>query len=175
VSNHLTTRQSRFIAALQMGIDGTSAAIAAGYSRKSARYTAYDLQNCNAQVMAELARVREEFAEKAAYNAAACMAELDDAIAFAKANKQANALVKAVELRARLAGLLVQKIDLNIENRVNITGALAEAKARTARPMCDPAPAIEGEFVALPGIEAKGTSDCESRAEPYDSKVDLNL
>jgi phage terminase small subunit len=175
MTNKLTPKQQKFIAAWQTGIDGTHAAIGAGYSRKSARYTAYHLLNENAAVMAEVAKVREQLAEDAKYNGEKCMAECDAGITFAKATNNANALARLIELKAKLTGLLVQKIDLNIENRANVAEALAEARARVQRPRCDPSPAIEGEFVALPGVAEGRTVDDQSRAAPYDSKVDLNL
>ncbi len=175
MTNKLTPKQQKFIAAWQTGIDGTHAAIGAGYSRKSARYTAYHLLNENTAVMAEVAKVREQLAEDAKYNGEKCMAECDAGLAFAKATNNANALARLIELKAKLTGLLVQKIDLNVDSRPHVAEALADARARSLRPRCDPAPAIEGQFVALPGIEAKGAPDCESRAAPYDSKVDFNL
>jgi hypothetical protein len=175
MTNKLTPKQQKFIAAWQTGIDGTHAAIGAGYSRKSARYTAYHLLNENAAVMAEVAKVRGQLAEDAKYNGEKCMAECDEGLAFAKATNNANALARLIELKAKLTGLLVQKIDLNIENRANVAEALAEARARSLRPRCDPAPAIEGQFVALPHMQDGQTPDPQSKAAPYDSKVDLNL
>jgi hypothetical protein len=62
------------------------------------------------------------------YTANKAMAECEEAMAFAKANKNAMAFCKVVELRARLSGLL-QDV-LRIEH-VDVRGAISEAKSRT--------------------------------------------
>lgn len=56
------------------------------------------------------------------------------------------------------------KLDITVEQRVDLAGALAEARARTLRPMCDPVPMIEGEFEALPNVTAHRSTDDESPA-----------
>jgi hypothetical protein len=175
VTNKLTPKQQKFIAAWQTGIDGTHAAIGAGYSRKSARYTAYHLLNENAAVMAEVAKVRKQLAEDAKYNGEKCMAECDEGLAFAKATNNANALARLIELKAKLTGLLVQKIDLNVDSRPHVAEALAEARARSLRPRSDPAPAIEGQFVALPLIKEGQPPDPQSEDEFLGAKIDFNL
>ncbi len=158
MSLKLTPRQQRFIAAYQIGMSALQAAVAAGYSKKSAKHAAYSLMHENPKVMAELERVRQELAAAAEYNGEKCMAELDSAITFAKENKQANAYVKAIELRARLAGLLRDKLDITVE-RVDLSGALEEAKARLVRPSCDPALPIEGQFEQLPTFASRRPTD----------------
>lgn len=45
----------------------------------------------------------------AAYNIDAAMKECEDAIEFARETENANAYVKAVELKSKLQGLLVEK------------------------------------------------------------------
>lgn len=153
-------RQRQFIAAYQRGITATQAAIEAGYSPRSAAARGYHLL-AHPQVAAELARVQDKLAEEAGYNGDKCMAELDKAIEFAIATKQPNAYVKAIELRARLAGLLRDKIDITVE-RVDLAGALAEATERRLRLPCDPVRAIEGECVALPSVKGASAVDKES-------------
>lgn len=175
--NRLTPRQLKFISAWQLGIDGTTAAKAAGYSAKSARYTAWSLLNENKAVMAEVARVRTELAEEAKYNGEKCIAECNDGITFARATKNANALARLIELKAKLTGLLVTKLDVTVDNRVDIKQSLVDAKSR-ARPACDLTEAIEGSFVALPAPVADEAPDCKSDegvARPYTSPLDLLL
>lgn len=55
------------------------------------------------------------------------------------------------------------KLDVNITQTIDIGSALQEARSRAAlRPMCDlPAP-IEGEFEALPSVEADSSVDKQS-------------
>lgn len=157
----LTTKQRAFIAAYQTGISATQAVIQAGYSAHSARHIAHQLTNDNKLVRAELDKVADKLAEATDYNGQRCMAELDKAIAFAIETKQPNAYVKAIELRARLAGLLRDKLDVTIE-RADMAEALAAARARVVRPMCDPDDSIDGEFVALPHSAGDSAIDCES-------------
>lgn len=170
----LTTKQRAFIAAYQTGISATQAVIQAGYSKHSARHIAHTLMHDNKLVRAELDKVSNALAEAAEYNGERAMREADEAIVFAKQHKQASAVVKALELKARLAGLLRDKLDVTIE-RVEIGDALAAARARVLRPMCDPAESdgaqIEGEFVALPAFAGSRTPsspiDSESTAPEF--------
>ena len=62
------------------------------------------------------------------YTANKAMAECEEAMAFAKANKNAMAFCKVVELRARLSGLLQDVLRVEC---VNIKGAIDEARNRT--------------------------------------------
>lgn len=149
MSNSLTARQRRFVAEYQTGVDGTEAAKRAGYSPKSARYTAYHLLNENAAVMAEIKKVQEALAKAAEYNGEKCMAELNEAIAFAIEAKQPNAYVKAIETKARLAGLLRDKLEVTVEQRPDVSGALAAARARALQPLAELPSPIEGQFTEL--------------------------
>jgi hypothetical protein len=49
--------------------------------------------------------------------------ELDDAISVARSKGQANAMVSAASLRARLAGLMVEKVELGITHNYTKQGA----------------------------------------------------
>lgn len=122
----------------------------AGYSRRSAKHTAHQLLHENKLVRAELERVRQHLAETTEYNGERCMAECSEAIQRAIANKNDNAVARLIETKARLAGLLRDKIDLTVEQKVDLTDALAAAKSRVVRSMCDLPPPIDGQFVALP-------------------------
>ena len=51
--------------------------------------------------------------ESVRYDAVKFMQELDEAIAFAKQTDQATALVRAIELRGRYAGLLKDKVEMS--------------------------------------------------------------
>jgi hypothetical protein len=55
------------------------------------------------------------------------MDEALDAIAFARAKSNAMAVVKGVELRSKLSGLLIDRV---LEVTVDLTDALARAEAR---------------------------------------------
>ncbi|HET6807280.1 MAG TPA: terminase small subunit [Frateuria sp.] len=163
MTRKLSPRQQRFIAEIQKGVPGVQAAIAAGYSVRSAKHAAYQLLHENKLVRAELERVRQQLVALTEYNGERCMAECDDGIAFARRTDNANAFARLVELKARLTGLLREKVDITVE-RIDVTDALAAARARVdrMRPPCDLPPAIEGEFQQLPGIPGRRSIDCES-------------
>jgi hypothetical protein len=72
-------------------------------------------------------RIRTEGMKMAAYGLVEAMKEADDAATFARANKNSMALVKACELRAKLSGLLIDRIETVT---VDLTSALARAEAR---------------------------------------------
>jgi phage terminase small subunit len=174
MSNSLTARQQRFVAEWQTGVDGTEAAKRAGYSPKSARYTAYHLLNENKAVMARIEKVRQALAKAAEYNGQKCMAECDAAMERAIANKNDNAVARLIDLKARISNLLRSQVDVTVEHRPDINAALAAAHARVElRPMCDSTDAIEGEFKALPGVEAVRLPDSQSGGR-YVPSLDLN-
>lgn len=57
------------------------------------------------------------------------------------------------------------KLDVTVEHRIDISDALAAARARaTLRPMCDPVDVIEGEVVAAPSVEPVRAIDKQSTA-----------
>lgn len=163
MAQQLTQRQRLFIAELQKGVSGAQAAIAAGYSPRTAKHAAHQLMHDNKLVMAELEKVKQHLAVATEYNGERCMADCDKAMVFATKTENANAFVRAVELKARLSGHLREKVDVTIEHRVDLGEALAAAKARAAvRPICDPAEPIDGEFKALPSSASARPIDCES-------------
>lgn len=159
----LNQRQRQFIAEIQKGATGVRAAIAAGYSPRTAKHAAYQLLHENKLVRAELEKVRQQLSELTEYNGERCADDCDKGMEFALRTENANAYVRAVELKARLNGLLRDKLDVTVE-RIDIGDALAAARARVdqLRPICDPPAAIEGEFKQLPGVPAARSIDCES-------------
>lgn len=76
-------------------------------------------------------------------------------------------------LERRFRRVWGQSIDVVVEHKVDLAGALAAAKARVLRPMCDPTPAIDGEFVALPSAAAVEPPDSESDSAPPDGLTDI--
>jgi len=67
--------------------------------------------------------------ERTLYDCAAAMADIAEAEAFARLNKSAMAVSRLVELRCRLNGLLVDRIEVKT---VDIGSALEEAKRRSS-------------------------------------------
>lgn len=104
----LNERQRRFIEYYMTGISGAAAARKAQYSKNNAGHIACDLLK-NPDVIAEIDRIRNLSSITAKYNYEAAMAEADECVRFAKLTENANAMVKAVELKTKLTGLLVEK------------------------------------------------------------------
>jgi hypothetical protein len=66
----------------------------------------------------------------------------------------------ASKIKPRMYG---DKLDVVIDHRIDISDALAAARARaTLRPMCDPADTIDAEFEALSSVEPVGSIDKQS-------------
>lgn len=108
----LNPKQAQFVAEyFRNGGNQARAAVLAGYSASNAKEAGYALMQIPA-VKAAIDEARKGWAEKAGYNLEAAMQEAQDAILFAELTENANAYVKAVELRSKLNGLLVEKIDV---------------------------------------------------------------
>ena len=65
--------------------------------------------------------------QAAVYDLATAMKEAGDAAIFARKNGNSMANVKAAELRAKLSGLLIDRV---LEVSVDLTGAIARAEQR---------------------------------------------
>lgn len=111
------------------------AAIAAGYAAGTATGTVIGKAKA---VQAALDEARNKSITTAAYNADAAMKEADEAIAFAKETENANAYVKAVELKAKLKGLLVEKHQHQVATfNLSIGGIDDEPKPGTIEVMAE--------------------------------------
>jgi len=149
--------------------NATAAAIAAGYSPRSARVQVYDLLR-NPSVKAELDQVRERITQETVYDAASSFKEAGEALELARVNDDPHGMMKAIEHRAKLNGLLIDRSRVETIS-VDLTAALRDAKARITaafprpvRPMRDPVPAIDAEYRALPSTCNAGPSDNQSDA-----------
>jgi len=159
-TRNLTPKQFRFVLAYCGGLDQKNATLAAGYSAKSTA-AAYDLMHTPA-VRAAIDEMQAKLRAKTTYEAADAFREAGEAIKFAKETKNANALVRALELRARLNGLLTEKVSLEVEHSIDIAGALDAARSRVSRPMRDPAQIDDGEFTTQLDTCGGGARDYES-------------
>jgi len=150
VPRGMSLKQRNFIAAYMTGIPATQAAIKAGYSAHSAKHIANQLVHENKLVRAEIQRIQQHVATTTEYTTERMMADLDVSIAFAEQTKNANAMVKAVELKGKLTGILRDKIDVTVTEKVDISTALTEARARLVRSDDGLPPPIDGDFNLLP-------------------------
>src|SRR5262245_3735621 len=102
-------RHERFCLALSEGRSITESYTLAGY--KENRGNACRL-NADESVQARLAELQGEAAANAKVTVQSICRELDEANAVAKAKGQAAAMVSAATLRAKLAGLMVDKVEV---------------------------------------------------------------
>lgn len=110
----LSPQQLRFITEyLKNGRNGTQAALAAGYAPKNAGRQAHVLLTTSRKIKEFLATATKEAAkEVGVYSLQDAMTDANEAIQFAIATNNANARVKAVELKMKLHGLLIERHDI---------------------------------------------------------------
>lgn len=147
----MTPRMARFVAEYLRTSDSKGAAIAAGYAPKSASNRAWELLHRNPAVMAAVKDNRDKIAEKAVYDTVVAMRELEIGMSVALQTKQMMAYVRAAELRARLMGVLRDRMDLNITEKIDISGTLMDARKRAMITMAptDPVAIPVTEYVRI--------------------------
>jgi hypothetical protein len=132
----LFKRELLYVEALAAGKSRREALIAAGYKATNLGYAANSMAK-NEAVQAALEEIQSKARTSVAYTVTVAMEEAQEVIEFAKQHRNAMAYFKAVEHRAKLSGLLVDRIAVET---VDLTGALAEAAKRavTARVINQP-------------------------------------
>lgn len=130
MAKSITPRQQLFVVHRMAGMSGTEAALAAGYSNSTAAKRAHELQHQNAFVMQALETARKDLRDRANFNADTAMAEYDAAIAGARAANQHMAVMKGIEMKCRLNGLIRDKVDVSVSAELDIKTTLAEARRR---------------------------------------------
>jgi phage terminase small subunit len=119
----LNPQQERFVSEYLITSNGTRSAIAAGYSPKSAHSTSQDLLKHPA-IKAAIAKGVEKIREKGIYGLEMAMKETEEGMEFARATKNATALASILQLRAKLNGLVIEKMDHRMSGsfQINIEG-----------------------------------------------------
>jgi hypothetical protein len=125
-TERLTNKQEQYVRNLASGMASRAAATAAGYSTSYSKVAGHRLAK-KPSVAQAIDAVQKEGRAIAAYDLVAAMAQAQEGINFAKANGNAMAFIKGCELRSKLSGLLVDKVEVVT---VDLTGALARAEAR---------------------------------------------
>ena len=121
-SHGLTPQMAKFVDLYCGGMAIREACIQVGMSPASAHTRGYKWLHDNQAVMAAVREYRLKCQEKTGYRQQEAMAEAQAAIEFAISTENANAYVKAVELRAKLAGLLDPQEGLKSAFQINIVG-----------------------------------------------------
>lgn len=130
----LTPKQEAYVANLSKGMTSRAAAQAAGFSKSYSMVAAHRLKRKPA-VREALAAVRKEGLTIAAYGLAEAMREANEAAQFARLHKNPMAVVKAAELRAKLSGLLIERVEVFT---ADLRGALDAAKLRVVNALALP-------------------------------------
>jgi phage terminase small subunit len=102
-------RHERFALALSKGMRATQAYIEAG--NKPCRQNSARLTTKN-DIKARLVELQEAVAKESGVTVGSLLAELEDARAKATDLNQLSAVVKAISEKARISGLLVQKVEI---------------------------------------------------------------
>jgi terminase small subunit-like protein len=122
----LTDKQRRYVENISRGMASREAARSAGYSESFARVAAHRIGGKPAVAQA-IEEIQKKGREMAVYDLATAMREANEVCNFAKLHKNAMAYCKGTELRAKLSGLLIDRVEV-VE--IDLTGALARAEAR---------------------------------------------
>lgn len=127
MARKLNPQQLRFISEYMSCGEGKAAAIKAGYKESGASAAAHALLK-NPFVIEELDKIRQSalIIEEAKYNYKRAMEEADMAIAFARETENAAAMVKAIELKTKLSGLMIDRSEVKTAGFVINIGGMDE-------------------------------------------------
>jgi hypothetical protein len=112
----LTPRKVIFVKQYLLDLDRTRAATVAGYKASGARTAGNRLLKDQA-VQAALVRIRSLVAKESVYNLHKCMEEVSFHISEAHRMRQMTAVSNLLKTKAQLAGLIDNKIDVNIQSK----------------------------------------------------------
>jgi len=121
-----THRQRELVRLHASGMDMIDAARAAGFSESYAKAINKFLPRFP-HIMAAVGEIRRAVCDQVKYDLATAMTQAGEDREFAYREKNPNAAVKASELRSKLSGLLIDRIEVTA---VDLTGALQAARGR---------------------------------------------
>jgi phage terminase small subunit len=107
----LSALQSRFVEAFLETKNATAAAIKAGYAEKNAKGAGYKLLRRNKSVQAAVKEREQQLRERNDVTIDTMINQLDEDRQFAVKTNNATAAVRASEIKAKLTGLLIDRID----------------------------------------------------------------
>lgn len=122
----LSAKQRQFLDEYARTGEAKRAALSIGYTKSSAPQMAKRILSSRV-AQDYLATLRNKSQAITGYTVAKAMIETDHAIEFAREKGNAMAIVKAVELRCKLSGLLIERIHVE---KVDLTEALRQADLR---------------------------------------------
>ena len=139
--NHqrLTGKQIKFIQLLASGMGNKEAGQQCDLRSSGSQYRTLT----NPLAIQYLSSLRAESRAIAAYDVAMAMQEAKEARDFAYEKGNAMAVVKATELRAKLSGLLIDRVEIAT---VDLTGALSRAEQRVSKQVTQAEPQADHEL-----------------------------
>ncbi len=153
MADKLTPRQQLFIAHYLKGAPATAAAREAGFSEAYA-HKAPRVLLAKPLIKAAIDAAQGELRAKASFEVEDALREADEMIGFAKQHKNAMAAAKLLELKMKLFGLLVEKLDVR-QTLVDLGGAMLEARTRALRTIdgsCYQVPIASAANALLPAV-----------------------
>lgn len=119
----ITPKQQMFADAIATGMNYNAAAKQAGYKSTASAHEAKQ----HPLVREYLSSIQSRAAALVGHTVVEAMLEAKDGMDFAKETENATAFVKAVELRAKLSGLLIDRVEVFT---ADLKGAIEMAQAR---------------------------------------------
>lgn len=109
----LPTKKSAFVLNVAAGMLPADALLKAGWDMKrtTAQSTASRMLREDDAVKDAVAAIKADMAKRAEYDFDKFMAEMNEAMTFAKDTKNATALVRAIELKGKASGHIVERVD----------------------------------------------------------------
>jgi phosphatidylserine/phosphatidylglycerophosphate/cardiolipin synthase-like enzyme len=123
-TDHLPDRWRRIIQRVARGEDWVPAAKAEGCSLSYARVIRTRMMKSPA-VVRELEAIRRDARREAVYGVVEAMAQAQKGIDLAERHKNPMAFIKGCELRAKLSGLLIDRVEVAV---VDLKNSLEQAK-----------------------------------------------
>lgn len=125
----LTSRQSQFVNAYCGGLSAAEAARKAGYGPGyAAKAAKYLLQHTS--IAATIEEMRMDLQKKTLFDVERAVEECNTMIDFAQSKNNAMAAAKLLELKCKLHGLLIERVE--VKPSVDIRDAIAAARSRVA-------------------------------------------
>lgn len=124
----LTPRQERYVSFVLSGLSATEAARRAGYGEAYSQVAGSRIGSILA-VNKAIQQGQAHLREQSQYDVEQAVAEINKAIAFGYERTNPMSVAKLLELKCKLHGLLVERIDLKAST-VDLKGALEEARLR---------------------------------------------
>jgi phage terminase small subunit len=137
----LTVKQTRFCEAF-IELGGATAAYRVAFNTQKMKaetihQRAYELLR-RSKIGAMVEKLREEHAKKHEITVDSLCAELDEMLAIARAEKQASAGIAAILGKAKICGLLVEKVESKVQSFVVETPAVCETTSQWLRECAEP-------------------------------------